>query len=151
MGSYMADAQKMISEKLPMPNEYTPAWFGQYEIIQQNSTRWKVAVLIALVTIILLLYAASRNWLRTLIVPLTVRFSGRGNMVPMATGLQLVKGGDRGSDRAGGIGGRYRHRHAFISGQQQRGVQGRRAEEHRPGLAVVVASPGTQNGEGVHE
>jgi hypothetical protein len=52
---------------------------------------------------------------------------GRGNMVPMTTGLQLVRGGDR------------------------RGVQGHRADEHRPGLAVVVARPATQNGEGVHE
>jgi Cu(I)/Ag(I) efflux system membrane protein CusA/SilA len=78
MGSYMADAQKMISEKLPMPNEYTPAWSGQHEIIQQNSTRWKIAGLIALVTIILLRYAASRSWLRTLIVLLTVRFSVAG-------------------------------------------------------------------------
>jgi copper/silver efflux system protein len=78
LGSYMADAQKMISEKLPMPNGYTLAWSGQYEIIQQNSTRWKVAGLVALVTIILLLYAASRNWLRTLIVLLTVPFSVAG-------------------------------------------------------------------------
>jgi Cu/Ag efflux pump CusA len=44
----MADAQKMISEKLPMPNGYTLARSGQCEIIQQNSTRSKVAGLIAL-------------------------------------------------------------------------------------------------------
>ena len=80
MGSYMADAQKMIFEKLPMPIEYTLAWSGQREFIQQNSTRWKIAGLIALVTIILLLCAASRSWLRTLIVLLTVRFSVAGAM-----------------------------------------------------------------------
>jgi copper/silver efflux system protein len=51
---------------------------GQHEIIQQNGTRWKIAGLIALVTIILLLYAASRSWLRTLIVLLTVPFSAAG-------------------------------------------------------------------------
>jgi copper/silver efflux system protein len=77
-GLYMADAQKMISEKLPMPNENTLAWSGQHGIIQQNSTRWKIAGLIAPVTIILLRYAASRSWLRTLIVLLTVRFSVAG-------------------------------------------------------------------------
>jgi predicted RND superfamily exporter protein len=38
--------------------------------------------LIALVTIILLLYAASRSWLRTLIVLLTVRFSVAGQYGP---------------------------------------------------------------------
>lgn len=68
----------MISEKLPMPNEYTLAWSGQHEIIQQNSNRWKVAGLISLATIILLLCAASRSWLLTLIVLLTVRFSVAG-------------------------------------------------------------------------
>jgi Cu(I)/Ag(I) efflux system membrane protein CusA/SilA len=78
LGSFMADAQKMISERLPLPNGYTLTWSGQYEIIQQNSTRWKVAGSIALVIIVLLLYAASRSWLRTLIVLLTVPFSVAG-------------------------------------------------------------------------
>ena len=61
MGSHTADAQEMFSKKLPMPDEYALAWSGQYEIIQQNSNRWKVAGLIALVTIILLLCAAARG------------------------------------------------------------------------------------------
>jgi len=80
LGSYMIDAQKAISEQLQLPNGYTLAWSGQYEIIQQNSTRWKVAGLIALVVIILLLYAASRSWLRTVIVLLAVPFSVVGAM-----------------------------------------------------------------------
>ncbi len=78
LGSYMVDAQKMLAERLQLPNGYTLTWSGQYEIIQQNSTRWKVAGLIALVLIVLLLYAASRSWLRTLIVLLTVPFSVAG-------------------------------------------------------------------------
>src|SRR5258708_8692298 len=129
-GLPLVDAQKMISEKLPMPNEYTLAWSGQHEIIQQNSTRWKVAGLIALVTIILCDHhpIALRRFEE--LAPYPHRAAdgaiqcGRGNMVPMTTGLQLVRGGDR------------------------RGVQGHRADEHRPGLAVVVARPATQNGEG---
>ena len=80
LGSYMADAQKAISEQLQLPNGYTLAWSGQYEIIQQNATRWKVAGLIALLVIILLLYAASRSWLRTIIVLLAVPFSVVGAM-----------------------------------------------------------------------
>jgi Cu(I)/Ag(I) efflux system membrane protein CusA/SilA len=80
LGSYMADAQKAISAQLQMPNGYTLAWSGQYEIIQQNATRWKVAGLIALLVIILLLYAASRSWLRTIIVLLAVPFSVVGAM-----------------------------------------------------------------------
>jgi Cu(I)/Ag(I) efflux system membrane protein CusA/SilA len=63
-----------------LPDGYTLNWSGQYEIIQQNSTRWQVAGLIALVVIILLLYAASRSWLRTVIVLLAVPFSIVGAM-----------------------------------------------------------------------
>jgi Cu(I)/Ag(I) efflux system membrane protein CusA/SilA len=80
LGSYIADAQKAISEQLKLPSGYTLNWSGQYEIIQQNSTRWKVAGLIALVVIVLLLYAASRSWLRTVIVLLAVPFSVVGAM-----------------------------------------------------------------------
>ena len=61
MGPYIADAQEMFSEKLPTPDEYMLAWPGQYEIIQQNSNRWKVAGLVALVSIILLLCATSKG------------------------------------------------------------------------------------------
>jgi len=56
-------------------------------IIQQNSTRWKIAGLIALVTIILLLYAASRSWLRTLIVLLlTARYGSHDYWAATAQG-----------------------------------------------------------------
>ena len=80
LGSYLADAQKATAEQLQMPNGYTLAWSGEYEIKQQNATRWKVAGGIALGVIILLLYAASRSWLRTLIVLLAVPFSVVGAM-----------------------------------------------------------------------
>jgi Cu(I)/Ag(I) efflux system membrane protein CusA/SilA len=80
LGSYIADAQRAIANHLQLPDGYTLTWSGQYEIIQQNSTRWKVAGLIALVVIVLLLYAASRSWLRTVIVLLAVPFSVVGAM-----------------------------------------------------------------------
>src|SRR6185312_9895542 len=80
MGSYIADAQKAISDQLHLPDGYTLAWSGQYEIMQQNATRWKVAGGITLILIILLLYAASRSWLRTVIVLLAVPFSVVGAM-----------------------------------------------------------------------
>jgi Cu(I)/Ag(I) efflux system membrane protein CusA/SilA len=80
LGSYIADAQKAVAKQLQLPEGYTLNWSGQYEIIQQNGTRWKVAGLIALVVIVLLLYAASRSWLRTVIVLLAVPFSIVGAM-----------------------------------------------------------------------
>ena len=80
MGSYMADARRAIGEQLKLPEGYTLAWSGQYEIMQQNATRWKVAGGIALVVIILLLYAASHSWFRTIVVLLAVPFSMVGAM-----------------------------------------------------------------------
>jgi Cu/Ag efflux pump CusA len=40
----MADAQKTISEKLPMPNEYTLAWSGEHEIISRTALGGKSRV-----------------------------------------------------------------------------------------------------------
>ena len=80
LGSYLADAQRAMAEQLQIPQGYTLAWSGQYEIVQQNATRWKVAGGIALLVIILLLYGASRSWLRTVIVLLAVPFSIVGAM-----------------------------------------------------------------------
>jgi copper/silver efflux system protein len=80
MGSYISDARKAIAEQLHLPEGYTLAWSGQYEIMQQNSMRWKAASLIALIVIVMLLYAASQSWLRTIIVLLAVPFSVVGAM-----------------------------------------------------------------------
>jgi Cu(I)/Ag(I) efflux system membrane protein CusA/SilA len=80
LGSYIRDAQEAIAQKLPLPNGYNLVWSGQYEVKQQNSTRWWVAGSIALVVIILLLYAATHSWLRTIIVLLAVPFSIVGAM-----------------------------------------------------------------------
>jgi Cu(I)/Ag(I) efflux system membrane protein CusA/SilA len=80
LGSYLADAQRAMTEQLQIPQGYTLAWSGQYEIVQQNAARWEVAGGIALLAIILLLYAASRSWLRTVIVLLAVPFSIVGAM-----------------------------------------------------------------------
>jgi Cu(I)/Ag(I) efflux system membrane protein CusA/SilA len=80
LGSYMADARQALSQKLHLPDGYTLNWSGEYEIIQQNSTRWKVAGLIALMLIVLLLYIATGSWLRTIIVLLAVPFSVVGAM-----------------------------------------------------------------------
>jgi Cu(I)/Ag(I) efflux system membrane protein CusA/SilA len=80
LGSYIRDAQQAIAQKLELPNGYNLIWSGQYEIKQQNSTRWWVAGTIALIVIILLLYAASHSWLRTIIVLLAVPFSIVGAM-----------------------------------------------------------------------
>ncbi len=75
LGTYVQNAQRVVSRKVPMPAGYTVVWSGQYEYIQAANQRLMVVIPLALVLIILLLYMASRSWLRVFIVLLAVPFS----------------------------------------------------------------------------
>jgi Cu(I)/Ag(I) efflux system membrane protein CusA/SilA len=75
VGGYVQDAQKAVAEKVPLPPGYSIVWSGQYEYMQAAHQRLMVAVPLALVLVILLLYLASRSWLRVFIVLLAVPFS----------------------------------------------------------------------------
>ncbi len=75
VGTYVANAQKAVAEKVSLPTGYSIVWSGQYEYMQQARARLMVAVPMALVLIILLLYMATHSWLRVAIVLLAVPFS----------------------------------------------------------------------------
>lgn len=75
LGSYVQQARKVISSKVAIPSGYTIEWSGQYEYLEQARDRLKVIVPATGVLIVLLLYLATRSWLRVLIVMLAVPFS----------------------------------------------------------------------------
>jgi Cu(I)/Ag(I) efflux system membrane protein CusA/SilA len=75
IGSYIADAQKAISEKLQMPAGYSLVWSGQFEQIQEANDRLKWAIPLTLLIIVMLLYAATASWFRVCVVLLAVPFS----------------------------------------------------------------------------
>jgi Cu(I)/Ag(I) efflux system membrane protein CusA/SilA len=75
IGSYIADAQKAIAQKLQLPAGYTIQWSGQFEQIQEANRRLKWAVPLTLLTIVLLLYTSTRSWFRVSVVLLAVPFS----------------------------------------------------------------------------
>ncbi len=75
LGSYIADAQNAIRQKLTLPPGYTLVWSGQFENIQEANRRLKWAVPLTLLIIILLLYSATRSWFRVCVVLLAVPFS----------------------------------------------------------------------------
>jgi Cu(I)/Ag(I) efflux system membrane protein CusA/SilA len=75
IGSYIADGQKAISEKLQLPAGYTLVWSGQFENIQEANARLKWAVPLTFLIIVMLLYAATRSWFRVVVVLLAVPFS----------------------------------------------------------------------------
>jgi Cu(I)/Ag(I) efflux system membrane protein CusA/SilA len=78
LGGYVATAKRVVAERVQLPPGYSMVWSGQYEYMQEANQRLMVAVPLALVVIILLLYMATRSWIQTCIVLLAVPFSAIG-------------------------------------------------------------------------
>ncbi len=75
VGTYVANAQKAVAAKVSLPPGYSIAWSGEYEYMQAAKARLSIAIPMALVVIVLLLYMATKSWLRVAIVLLAVPFS----------------------------------------------------------------------------
>jgi Cu(I)/Ag(I) efflux system membrane protein CusA/SilA len=80
VGTYVKNAQHAVDAQVQLPSGYDLVWSGQYEYMEAARKRLQVAVPLAAVTIILLLYLATRSWLRVGIVVLAVPFSLIGAM-----------------------------------------------------------------------
>ena len=80
VGTYVKNAQKAVNAQVKLPTGYSIVWSGQYEYMEAARKRLQVAVPLAAISIILLLYIATRSWLRVGIVVLAVPFSLIGAM-----------------------------------------------------------------------
>ncbi len=80
IGTYVRNAQRAVAGQVQLPAGYSIVWSGQYEYMQAARARLLIAVPLAAVVIILLLYFATRSWLRVGIVLLAVPFSLIGSM-----------------------------------------------------------------------
>ncbi|MGD9689676.1 MAG: efflux RND transporter permease subunit [Phycisphaerales bacterium] len=80
VGTYVKNAQRVVAAQVPLPAGYSIVWSGQYEYMQAARARLLIAVPLAAVAIVLLLYFATRSWLRVGIVLLAVPFSLIGSM-----------------------------------------------------------------------
>ena len=61
IGSYVADLQRAVAEKVALPPGYTLIWSGQYEYLARAAERLKLVVPLTLAIIVLLLYLNFRN------------------------------------------------------------------------------------------
>ncbi|MBI3576284.1 MAG: efflux RND transporter permease subunit, partial [Gammaproteobacteria bacterium] len=68
VGSYVAEAQRMVAEKVKLPTGYSLHWTGQFEYMQRALERLKLVIPFTLVIILLLLYLNFRNGMEVLIV-----------------------------------------------------------------------------------
>ena len=75
VGSYVAEAQRVIASQLALPAGYTLAWSGEFEQIRETNARLVWAVPLTLLIIAVLLYLATASVFRVVIVMLAVPFS----------------------------------------------------------------------------
>lgn len=57
LGSTVAEAQKVVAQKVPLPQGYTLEWSGEYGALQEAKTRLALIVPLSLLLILMLLYS----------------------------------------------------------------------------------------------
>lgn len=75
LGSYVAEAQRVVAEQVKLPSGYSIAWSGQYEYMVRAKERLTVVVPLTLAIIMLLLYINFRNIVEVLIIMGTLPFA----------------------------------------------------------------------------
>ena len=75
VGSYVADAQRLLGEKLTLPTGYRLEWSGQYEAMQRAGKQLRVVIPITLAIILLLLYFNFGSMAESALVMLSLPFS----------------------------------------------------------------------------
>jgi Cu(I)/Ag(I) efflux system membrane protein CusA/SilA len=68
VGSYVAEAQKVVAAKVKLPPGYSLTWSGQYEYMQKAKKSLALVVPVTIVLIALLLYLAFRSVPQVLII-----------------------------------------------------------------------------------
>lgn len=77
-GSYVAEAGRLVRDKISMPPGYTIAWSGQFEAMERVNRRLKIVVPATLGIVLFLIYINTRSAAKTLIVLMAVPFSAIG-------------------------------------------------------------------------
>jgi Cu(I)/Ag(I) efflux system membrane protein CusA/SilA len=78
IGGYVADAKKVLGEKIQLPAGYQLIWSGQFESMERVKARLMVVVPITIFLIFMLLYLNTRSIAKTVIILLAVPFSAIG-------------------------------------------------------------------------
>jgi copper/silver efflux system protein len=75
IGSYVAEASRVVAEAVALPTGYTLQWSGQYEYMERAAAKLRLVVPATLAIIFLLLYLNFRSVPETLIVLLSLPFA----------------------------------------------------------------------------
>ncbi len=74
VGTYVTRAQQAVAAKVKLPTGYSIVWSGQYEYMQAARAKLMVAMPMALILIVLLLYVSTQSWWQTIVIISTVLF-----------------------------------------------------------------------------
>ena len=75
IGGYVADAQRVVAQRVTLPPGYSLVWSGQYEYMQRAAAKLQLVIPVTLAIIFLLLYLNFKSVGETLIVMLSVPFA----------------------------------------------------------------------------
>jgi len=78
IGGYVADAKKVIREKVQLPPGYQLIWSGQFELMERVNKRLLVVVPITIFLVFLLLFFNTRSITKTMIILVALPFSAVG-------------------------------------------------------------------------
>ena len=77
-GSYVAEASKVLQQRVHLPTGYTISWGGQSESIARANHRLLIVVPLTIAMVVMLIYFNTRSATKTMIVLLAVPFSAIG-------------------------------------------------------------------------
>lgn len=78
IGGYVADAKKVLRDKVQLPTGYQLIWSGQFESMERVKARLAIVIPITIGLIVMLLYFNTRSVAKTVIILLAVPFSAVG-------------------------------------------------------------------------
>ncbi len=78
VGTYVKNAQKVVSEKIKLPAGYSLVWSGQFEYMERASKHLALVIPITIFIVIFLLYMNTRSLVKTAIIVLALPFSAVG-------------------------------------------------------------------------
>jgi copper/silver efflux system protein len=80
LGSYVAQAQKLVAERVKLPPGYSIVWSGQFEYLERATQKLKLVVPFTLVIIFVLLFLAFRNFASAALIMGTLPFALVGGL-----------------------------------------------------------------------
>ncbi len=80
LGSYVAQAQRLVAQRVELPAGYSIAWSGQFEYLERATQKMKLVVPFTLAIIFVLLYLTFRSFSEAALIMATLPFALVGGL-----------------------------------------------------------------------